>query len=112
MNRPDQPGLALVRLLQLASPALPVGAYTYSQGLEWAVESAAVIAVLPAFGLPATLWLGLVGLPLGLRAASRFRATANHTDPKAMQDIIPAQAWTLIAFLLMAVGLSLGALIG
>jgi urease accessory protein len=26
--------LALVRLLQLASPALPVGAYTYSQGLE------------------------------------------------------------------------------
>jgi urease accessory protein len=33
--------LPLVRLLQLASPALPVGAYTYSQGLEWAVESAA-----------------------------------------------------------------------
>lgn len=33
---------ALVRLLQLASPALPVGAYTYSQGLEWAVESATV----------------------------------------------------------------------
>lgn len=31
--------LALVRLLQLASPALPVGAYTYSQGLEWAVDS-------------------------------------------------------------------------
>jgi urease accessory protein len=30
--------LALVRLLQLASPALPVGAYTYSQGLEWACE--------------------------------------------------------------------------
>lgn len=30
--------LALARLLQLASPALPVGAYTYSQGLEWAVE--------------------------------------------------------------------------
>ena len=30
---------ALIRLLQLASPALPVGAYTYSQGLEWAVES-------------------------------------------------------------------------
>ena len=28
-----------MRLLQLASPALPVGAYTYSQGLEWAVES-------------------------------------------------------------------------
>ena len=35
----DVSPLALVRLLQLASPALPVGAYTYSQGLEWAVES-------------------------------------------------------------------------
>jgi urease accessory protein len=29
----------LVRLLQLASPALPVGAYSYSQGLEAAVEA-------------------------------------------------------------------------
>lgn len=34
--------LPLVRLFQLASPALPVGAYTYSQGLEWAVESGTV----------------------------------------------------------------------
>ena len=31
--------LALVRLLQLASPALPIGAYSYSQGLEWCVEA-------------------------------------------------------------------------
>ncbi len=30
--------LPLVRLLQLASPALPVGAYSYSQGLESACE--------------------------------------------------------------------------
>ena len=34
--------LQLARLLQLASPTLPVGAYTYSQGLEWAVESGVV----------------------------------------------------------------------
>jgi urease accessory protein len=33
---------ALARLLQLSSPTLPVGAYTYSQGLEWAVESGTV----------------------------------------------------------------------
>jgi urease accessory protein len=32
----------LIRLLQLASPALPVGAYSYSQGMEWAVESGRV----------------------------------------------------------------------
>jgi len=36
--RPLHSGLQLARLLQLASPTLPVGAYTYSQGLEWAVE--------------------------------------------------------------------------
>ena len=42
-SAPTRPGLLpLLRLLQLASPALPVGAYTYSQGLEWAVESGLV----------------------------------------------------------------------
>lgn len=34
--------IALSRLLQLASPLLPVGAYSYSQGLEWAIESGTV----------------------------------------------------------------------
>jgi urease accessory protein len=34
--------LALARLLQLASPALPVGAYSYSQGLEAAIEAGIV----------------------------------------------------------------------
>lgn len=33
----DDPG-ALLRLMQLISPSLPVGGFTYSQGLEWAVE--------------------------------------------------------------------------
>jgi urease accessory protein len=32
----------LARLLHLASPALPVGAYSYSQGLEAAIEAGAV----------------------------------------------------------------------
>lgn len=30
--------LALNRLFQLISPSLPIGGYTYSQGIEWAVE--------------------------------------------------------------------------
>ncbi len=34
--------MQLARLLQLASPALPVGAYSYSQGLEAAVEAGVV----------------------------------------------------------------------
>lgn len=31
--------LPLLRLLHLVSPSLPIGAFTYSQGLEWAVEA-------------------------------------------------------------------------
>ena len=34
---------SLVRLLQLASPTLPVGAYSYSQGLEAAIDASIVI---------------------------------------------------------------------
>lgn len=37
-----RPSLSLLRLLQLISPSLPVGAYSYSQGLEWIVESGLV----------------------------------------------------------------------
>ncbi|HWU65980.1 MAG TPA: urease accessory UreF family protein, partial [Methylophilus sp.] len=45
--------LALSRLLQLASPLLPVGAYGYSQGLEWAIESGEV-----KDGASAQAWIG------------------------------------------------------
>lgn len=45
--------LALVRLLQLASPALPIGAYSYSQGLESRVECGAV-----RDGASAGAWIG------------------------------------------------------
>ncbi|ENO80820.1 urease accessory protein UreF [Thauera sp. 27] len=51
--RPAAPLLPMLRLLQLASPALPVGAYTYSQGLEWAVESGVV-----AREADAAAWIG------------------------------------------------------
>lgn len=50
---PAVPLLPMLRLLQLASPALPVGAYTYSQGLEWAVESGVV-----AREADAAAWIG------------------------------------------------------
>ena len=38
-----EPDVSLARLLRLASPALPVGAYSYSQALEWVVESGTVL---------------------------------------------------------------------
>lgn len=39
--------LALLNLLQLASPALPVGAYSYSDGLETLVDSGAIASRCP-----------------------------------------------------------------
>ncbi len=38
-RRSSLPATALLHLLQLCSPSLPVGAYSYSQGLEAAMES-------------------------------------------------------------------------
>lgn len=35
----NRQSLAHLRLLHFLSPALPVGSYSYSQGLEWAVEA-------------------------------------------------------------------------
>lgn len=47
------PGLSFVRLLQLVSPALPVGAFSYSQGLESAVEERVVVDEITALD-----WIG------------------------------------------------------
>jgi urease accessory protein len=40
---------ALLRLLQLASPALPIGGYSYSSGLEFAIEAGRVTDAETAF---------------------------------------------------------------
>src|SRR5246127_1947164 len=40
INRQQQPTpLALLRLQNWMSPAFPIGAYSYSHGIEWAVEA-------------------------------------------------------------------------
>jgi urease accessory protein len=53
--------LALAQLLRLASPALPVGGFSYSQGLEWAVEAGWVKTEADA-----ARWIGdLLAGPLG-----------------------------------------------
>jgi len=41
-NPPGLPLPTLLALLQLASPALPVGGFAYSQGLEQAIEQGRV----------------------------------------------------------------------
>ena len=62
--------------------------------------------LLVAFGLAAVfgLWGGFIALPLALRAAWRLRKTQETAQ------IIPAQAWTLLSFVLFAVGAGAGKL--
>ena len=74
--------LALVRLLQLASPALPVGAYSYSQGLEWAVEAGIVqdeAGALRWIGDQLEWNLGRYEAPLLLRMLEAWQVGAGET---------------------------------
>ncbi|HEU0032569.1 MAG TPA: prenyltransferase [Kofleriaceae bacterium] len=61
------------------------------------------VALLPLAGLPLTTLLGLIGLPHAIGAAHRL-----VRNPDNIREIVPAQAWTLLSFILMAVGLAGG----
>ena len=78
----DEP-LALVRLLQLASPALPIGAFSYSQGLERLVEDGAVCDLATA-----QTWIGdvldLVFVPGEAAIAWRLLVAAADRDAGAL----------------------------
>ena len=69
--------LPLARLLQLASPALPVGAFSYSQGVESAVEAGLVrdrASTVRWVGDVAALSLARWELPLLARLIAAWRA--------------------------------------
>ena len=74
---------ALVRLLQLASPSLPVGAYSYSQGLEAAVEAGLV-----ADARGAMEWIGdvleLAVAGMGAPVAGRLLGAWARRDREAV----------------------------
>lgn len=79
-----------------------------AEGFAWlGVSAAAILALLPAAGLPTGVWLGGV-------AAFRFVPAARIllTSPEDTARLVPAQAMALQAFLLYAVGASAGMLLG
>ncbi|MDR1854525.1 MAG: urease accessory protein UreF [Azoarcus sp.] len=94
----------LVRLLQLASPALPVGAFSYSQGLERRVEDGGVTDAASA-----ATWIGdalrhaaaaveapaVVALLRAWRADDAARAAALNERFVAMRETAEARAETL-----------------
>jgi len=85
------PGLAFLRLLQLASPALPIGGFAYSQGQESAVAAGIVHDEASA----ATWILGLLAGPLAHQDLPFFaRMHAAH----AAGDTATARRWNDLLF--------------
>lgn len=92
--------LADLRLFQLISPALPVGAFTYSQGLEWAIE---VGWVVDADSLAD--WIGSVmqhsvtplELPILIRLHRGFLALTDEDKAEAAHQLIADWCQFLIA---------------
>ncbi|MGD2139136.1 MAG: urease accessory protein UreF [Burkholderiales bacterium] len=78
--------VALTRLLRIASPGLPVGGFSYSQGLEWAVECGRV-----SDETSAGQWIGAL-LETGM---ARFELPMLLAFYRAWQDGEPAQAAAL-----------------
>ncbi|WP_322517876.1 urease accessory protein UreF [Rhodopseudomonas palustris] len=79
-------GASLYRLMTWLSPAFPVGAFSYSSGIEWAVEAGDVTDA-------ASLrdWLGAMlehgsGFCDGVFLAHAYRAVA-HGDDAALRDV-------------------------
>src|SRR5690606_32504336 len=82
---------ALLRLLQLASPALPVGAYAYSQGLEWAVEARWVAdedGLAAWLGELLTESFGRVDLPIFARLHAAARAGDDAAARRWARELV------------------------
>ncbi len=81
----------LVRLLQLASPTLPVGAYSYSQGLEAAIEAGVV-----THAASAELWIGdLLEFSMSrMEAPVLFRMINSPSDIEALNALFLANRET------------------
>jgi 1,4-dihydroxy-2-naphthoate polyprenyltransferase len=62
-----------------------------------------LLAVLPAFGAPAAVWLGFIAAPTAVLAARGIWG-----DPEDIARIVPAQQLTLLTFVLYAVGVAAG----
>jgi urease accessory protein len=81
----------LVRLLQLASPTLPVGAYSYSQGLEAAIEAGVVTDASSA-----EQWIGdLLEFSMSrMEVPLLFRMISNPDDIEALNLLLLANRET------------------
>lgn len=86
--------LALLRLLQLASPALPIGAFNFSQGLEYACETGWITDETQAgrwiLGL-ATHGIARVDLPMLLRLHAAFGRGDAEEARRLSQELLASR---------------------
>jgi urease accessory protein len=86
-------GAALYRLLAWLSPAYPVGAYTYSHGLETAVEDGRVTTRAALVDYIATVLLAGAGRVDGALLAAAWRAAVAGDDAALDEAALLAAAW-------------------
>ena len=89
-DAPGRGGAGLTRLLQLASPALPIGAYSYSSGLEAAIDAGLVhdeASALAWIQDVLELVLARFDAPLILRAMSGGTASGGTMSGGTMSGV-------------------------
>lgn len=90
VSEPRLPVSSLLQLIWLASPALPVGGFSYSEGLEAAIESAQVVPDSIANWLTDQLHISLARADLA--ALCQAIDAARKQDLQRLQEL---NAWVL-----------------
>ncbi|CAN7739282.1 urease accessory protein UreF [Bradyrhizobium sp. LjRoot220] len=89
-NAPDgmtaDEGAALYRLMTWLSPAFPVGAFSYSSGIEWAVEAGDIVDAASLRGWLAAMLADGSGFCDGVFVAQTHRA-ATANDHGALHEV-------------------------
>lgn len=86
--------LALLRLLQLVSPALPIGAFNFSQGLEWVIEKQWIrdeAGAIAWIGGLARHGVGSLDLPMLARLHDAFAADDEALALRLSMELVAAR---------------------
>ena len=103
-----------LRLLQLASPSLPVGAYSYSQGLEAAVEAGVVTDAASAeawIGDVLELSLASMEAPVLLRLIGAWRANDREAVHRWNEEFVASRETAELRAETLQMGFSLANLL-
>ncbi len=83
---PDNEAAALYRLMTWLSPSFPVGAFSYSSGIEWAVEAGDITDAVSLRDWLASMLADGSGFCDGIFLAQAYRA-ASSSDTAGLRDI-------------------------